>query len=395
VRKVALLVGAVVFVDTTFYAAITPLLPRYAEDFDLTKASAGVLTACYPLGTVLGSIPGGWLAVRFGVRRTVLVGLALMGASSIAFGFAPSVEALDAARFLQGVGGAFTWAGALSWLIAATPRDRRGEAIGRAMATAVAAGLTGPVLGVTAEQLGPEPVFSAVAVVAAGLAVLALRTPVPHIELTAGLRSLPAALRTGRVGGGMWIIVLVGLTFGVIDVLVPLRLDHLGASGVAIGVTFIVAALAEAVITPLIGRVSDRRGRFVPLRAGLIASGVFVICLSLPGSAWVLAPVLIATAPAVGFLWTPSMAMISDGAEASGLDQALAFGLVNLAWGFGQAAGAAGGGAAARATADLVPYAVVAGLCFLTLALLRRIVAADAGSRSVAAVTQRASRAQR
>jgi MFS family permease len=374
VRKVVVLVGAVVFVDTTFYAAITPLLPRYAEDFDLTKASAGILTAAYPLGTVLGSLPGGWLATRFGVRRTVLVGLALLGASSIAFGFAPSVAALDAARFVQGLGGAFSWAGGLAWLVAATPRERRGETIGRAMATAIAAGLTGPVLGVVAAQIGPEIVFSAVAIVAAGLAVLALRVPVPPLERTEGMRAIPRALRARRVGGGLWIIVLIGLLFGVIDVLVPLRFDELGATGVAIGATFIVAAVAEAVITPVMGGVSDRRGRFIPLRAGLVCSGVAVLSLSLPGSPWLLAPLVVLTAPGIGFLWAPSMAMLSDGAEAAGLDQALAFALVNLAWGFGQAGGAAGGGAAARATSDLLPYLVLSALCFLTLALLRRIV---------------------
>jgi MFS family permease len=373
VRKVVVLVGAVVFVDTTFYAAITPLLPRYADDFSLTKASAGVLTAAYPLGTVLGSIPGGWLATRIGVRKTVLVGLFLLGASSVAFGFAPSVVALDAARFLQGVGGAFMWAGGLAWLVAATPRERRGQTIGAAMATAIAAGLTGPLLGVTADQLGPEPVFSAVAVVAAALAVLSLRVPVPAAEETAGLRALPGAVRAGRVGGGLWIIVFVGLLFGAIDVLVPLRLDELGATGVAIGATFIVAALAEAVSAPLMGRFSDRRGRFVPLRIGLAATGALILSLSLPDSAWVVAPLLVVTAPVIGFLWAPSMAMISDGAETVGLDQALAFALVNLAWGIGQAGGAAGGGAAARATTDLVPYAALALLCFATLAALRRI----------------------
>ena len=378
-RKVVLLVGAVVFVDTTFYAAITPLLPRYAEDFDLTKASAGVLTAAYPLGTVLGSIPGGWLATRIGVRRTVLVGLFLLGASSIAFGFAPSVAALDAARFLQGVGGAFMWAGGLAWLVAATPRERRGQTIGAAMATAIAAGLTGPLLGVTADQLGPEPVFSAVAVVAAVLAILSLRVAVPPPKETEGLRALPGAVRAGRVGGGLWIIVLVGLLFGAIDVLVPLRLDELGATGVAIGATFILAALAEAVSAPLMGRVSDRRGRYVPLRIGLGMAGALVLSLSLPDSAWVLGPLVVVTAPVIGFLWAPSMAMISDGAEAVGLDQALAFALVNLAWGMGQAAGAAGGGATARATTDFVPYAALALLCFATLAALRRIAGPPTG----------------
>ena len=58
-RRLVLLVAVVVLVDTMFYAAITPLLPHYASDLDLSKAAAGVLTAAYAAGTLLGSFPGG------------------------------------------------------------------------------------------------------------------------------------------------------------------------------------------------------------------------------------------------------------------------------------------------------------------------------------------------
>jgi hypothetical protein len=37
VRRLALLVGAIVLVDTMFYAAITPLLPRLADELHLGK----------------------------------------------------------------------------------------------------------------------------------------------------------------------------------------------------------------------------------------------------------------------------------------------------------------------------------------------------------------------
>src|SRR5687767_15960079 len=87
-RRLLLLVSAIVFVDTMFYAAITPLLPRYSEELGLSKSAAGVLTAAYPAGTLLASLPAGWLAVRIGVRPTVVIGLALLSASSVAFGLA-------------------------------------------------------------------------------------------------------------------------------------------------------------------------------------------------------------------------------------------------------------------------------------------------------------------
>ena len=56
-RRLVLLVGAIVLVDTMFYAAITPLLPKLADDLGLGKNGAGVLTGAYAAGTLLGSLP--------------------------------------------------------------------------------------------------------------------------------------------------------------------------------------------------------------------------------------------------------------------------------------------------------------------------------------------------
>src|SRR3954465_8392076 len=112
-RKLLFLASAVVLVDTSFYAAITPLLPDLTDQYGLSKAGAGLLAAAYPAGTFAGGLPGGWLAARWGGKPTVLTGLALMVISSIGFAFANSVLMLDIARFVQGIGGAASWAGAL------------------------------------------------------------------------------------------------------------------------------------------------------------------------------------------------------------------------------------------------------------------------------------------
>ncbi len=44
-RRLLLLVGAIVLVDTMFFAALTPLLPHYVHALHLSKAGAGVLSA--------------------------------------------------------------------------------------------------------------------------------------------------------------------------------------------------------------------------------------------------------------------------------------------------------------------------------------------------------------
>ena len=158
----------------------------------------------------------------------------------------------------------------------------------------------------------------------------------------------------------MVLILVPGLVFGAIDVLVPLELDDFGAGPGAIAAVFLLAAALEAIVAPVAGRVSDRRGRFGPSAAGLAATAVAAIVISLPDSALVLGIVVVAAAPWIGMLWSPAMAMMSDGAESSGVDQGLAFGIVNLGWGLGHTAGAVAIPAVADATSNDVAYAVLA-----------------------------------
>jgi MFS family permease len=367
VRRLFLLISAVVFIDTAFYAAISPLLPRYAEELDLSKTAAGVLTAAYAAGTLAGSVPGGWLASRFGVKPTLLLGLGLLSLTSLVFGLAENIVLLDITRFVQGVGGACSWAAGMAWLVGASPPERRGEVIGSGLAAAIVGVLFGPVLGGAATVVGPELVFGAVAAVAVGLAAWAWTEPgVPPAEETS-LRRLASALGRPAMAAGLWLFLLPALFAGVLEVLAPLRLDELGASGVAIGGVFLVAAGVEAAISPVAGRVSDRRGRLTPIRAGLAGAVVMALLLPLAAQVVLQAAAVILAIAAIGTFWAPAMAMLSDAAEGLGLDQGLGFAVSNLAWAGGHVIGGGIGAGLADAFGDALPYALLAGLCGVTL----------------------------
>jgi len=372
VRRLLVLACAIVFVDTVFYAAITPLLPHFEDEFGLSKSAAGILTAAYPAGTLVGALPGGYLAARAGVRATVLLGLALMVVASLTFAFAHSVAVLDCARFVQGVGGAASWAGAMAWVASAAPRNRRGEMIGTTMGAAVAGALVGPALGTLADAVGVAPAFCGVAVVGSLLAAWALRTPPAEPEGTSSPSELLAAVRDGRVAAGMWLIAVPGLLFGTIGVLAPLRLDDLGAAAGVIGAAWLAAAALESGVSPVVGRVSDRRGRLFPCLLGLSAGGVVMFLFAWPNEIWQVIALVLLAAPSIGMLWAPSMALLSDGAEALGIAQGFAFALSNLGWSIGQTVGSAASARLADATRDAVPYLILSGICLLTVVVLAR-----------------------
>jgi MFS family permease len=372
-RRLLFLVGAIVLVDTMFFAALTPLLRHYVDELDLGKAGAGALQAMYPAGALVAAIPGGIAAARLGVKPTVLIGLSLLAVTTVAFGFASSVLALDIARFLQGMSSAFSWTGALSWLVAAAPPGRRGQLIGSAFGAAIAGALFGPVLGAVASFTGTATAFSVVAGLAIVLAVWAWRTPAATPADPQPVSMLFRALKLRSIQIPVWLCLLPALLFGNLSVLAPLRLSHLGWGAAAIGGTYLVMAAIESAWAPILGRAADRYGRMPPLRAALVASAIVTFLLPWPQSAWLLALVIVCAGFAFGSFWTPAMSMATDEAESFGLDYGYAFALVNIAWAPGQAGGAALGGGLAAVTSDAVPYLILSALCILTLLVVTRL----------------------
>jgi MFS family permease len=364
------MVAAIVLVDTMFYAAIAPLLPYYSHHFHLAKAQAGVLAASYAAGTLLGSLPAGWTAARFGVRSTIVAGLGLMIGSSVAFAFARDVAVLDGARFVQGLGGAGSWAAGLAWLIGCAPATRRGELIGAALSAAIVGAVLGPVLGTAATQTSPKLVFLLVAGLGMLLLIWTLTERAPAAGGAARV-ALGPALRERRVLTGMWLTALGALLYGTLGVLAPLKLSRLGASNLTVGVVFLVGAAAAGIASPFVGRLSDRRGWRVPVLIGLCASTIWVSLLALPRSVALLFGLVVVADPLFGIQYPPAGAMISDGAEAAGLGQTYAFGLFNLAWAGGQVIGGAGSAGLAQATSDAAPYSLLAVLCLATVLAVR------------------------
>jgi MFS family permease len=183
-----------------------------------------------------------------------------------------------------------------------------------------------------------------------------------------------------------WYVTAPSLLFGVVSVLGPLRIDELGGGAGLVAVAFTIGAAFETVISPLVGRVSDRSGRLRPFAAGALVCAMAIVVLPL----FEVLPPLIASIVAIsvgaGLCFTPALTMLSDSAEATGLHQGLSAGLTNMAWASGQVVGGLGGGALAGATGDVLPCLIVsAALLGTAAAAWRRRGEAGAGYSPVPA----------
>jgi MFS family permease len=366
-RRLLLLASAMVFIDVAFFSAIAPLLPDYVSQLGLSKAQAGILSASYAAGTLLASLPAGLLAARIGPRRTVIGGLLLLGCASLAFGFAQQFILLDAARLIQGVAGALIWSGALTWLIGASPADRRGSVIGTALGTAVAGALLGPALGALAAEVGTEPVFGAVLVVAVVLAIVAAGTPEAEPPEPQDLRDVAETIFSRPILIGTAFVAVPSLMFGAVDVLAPLQIAALGGSNTLIAGGFIAGAALEGVLAPIVGRFSDRTGRRLPFIVGLTICAVAMAALAVGQAIGVMMTGLMLASLGGGICFTPALTMLSDVAESSRLHQGFAAGLSNMAWAAGQVIGGLAGGGVASVAGNAAPSVAIVGLLLGTV----------------------------
>jgi EmrB/QacA subfamily drug resistance transporter len=90
-------------IDTT---VITTALPSMAASFGRSAVSLNLAITAYLISLAVFIPISGWVADRFGMRRTFITALGLFTLGSLCCGAAPNFSSLIAMRVLQGMGGA-------------------------------------------------------------------------------------------------------------------------------------------------------------------------------------------------------------------------------------------------------------------------------------------------
>ena len=109
---------------------VTTALPVIRSDLGASLEQLEWTVNAYTLTFAVLLLTGAALGDRFGRRRMFAIGLGVFTLGSVGAALAPSVEALNAARAVQGLGGAIVMPLTLTLLSAAVPPEKRGLALG-------------------------------------------------------------------------------------------------------------------------------------------------------------------------------------------------------------------------------------------------------------------------
>src|SRR3954471_2219038 len=114
------------FMVTLDNLVVTTALPVIRKDLGASLSQLEWTVNAYTLTFAVLLLTGAALGDRYGRRLLFTIGLGIFTLASAAAALAPSIGALDAARAIQGLGGAIVMPLTLTILSAAVPENRRG-----------------------------------------------------------------------------------------------------------------------------------------------------------------------------------------------------------------------------------------------------------------------------
>ncbi|MBC7106459.1 MAG: MFS transporter [Firmicutes bacterium] len=347
-RNFALL-WAAVFLDTVGYGIIIPVVPGYAVRLGASPEDVGVIFAAYSVTLLLGSLPAGRVADRYGRRAPVVLGMAGLALATLAFALARSYWTLLLSRLLQGLAAAATWTAGLAMIADMYP-ERQGEKLGLAMTAMGVGSLAGPVLGGgLAHAMGYAAPFYFLGACSA-LVALAMAFLLTETLPAAGGKAGEHRHLSANALWGLTVILVGSAVVGVLEPLLPLDMEaRFRAHEGLVGLVFGLSTLSMLVAQPVAGWLADGR----PVKP-LIAAGLFTTALALPWLAtartvWYVAALMGVLGVTLSFVFAPCYPMINRSFGASGnAVSGTAFGMANVSYSLGYVVGPLAGGALAE-----------------------------------------------
>ena len=283
---------------------IPAIAPLIRQDLGLSIAQAGSFLSAYYVGASLMSLPAGWMADRWGVMMTMVLGQAVIAAGLYTVAGTASFSLLMVVMACAGMGYGMlnptTAKAAIAWF----PRRQRATAVGLKQVGLPLGGAVGAsIMPPLALWFGWRPAVAVPASLIALLAVLTwflYRDP-PAAAGAAGLSVGPASLRSVLGNRDLWLVssatlIFAGMQTVWMSFLVLYLTEVLRVSLVHAGRYLVMAQVTGMAGRVIFGMLSDRlfggRRRIVLVIAGAGSTACSLVMAGTgPGTtAWVLAP---------------------------------------------------------------------------------------------------------
>jgi predicted MFS family arabinose efflux permease len=223
--------------------------------------------------------------------------------------------------------------------------------------------VVGPIIGAAATWIGRGALFTGIAVVLAAMAGL---TPAytPSIPSRRNpIKALVQLFSVPQAAIGNVLVAVIGVITGTLASLAPLLVAERGGPAAAIAAIFVASYLLASFWNIVTGRVADRTGRLLPLIVGFGVAAIALPLLPTIGPLIPLGVMTVIAASSASGLWTPTAAMVADGADPGPAAQAVAVAVTNAAWAAGGTLGAIAASRIAEASGFEPPFVVAGALC--------------------------------
>lgn len=240
-------VSACTFTSVLSTTMFNVVLPEIGRDFNVTPATLGWLFTAYALVFGIATTFYGRLGDLYGVRRFLVIGIAIFSAGSLLAAIALNFELLLGARIFQASGAAAIPALGTATIFRVVPAHRRGMAMGYMSAVIASGAGIGPVVGgALADFVSWRALFLIPGVLVLIIPVL--------------LRILPPLEGAGH--GRLDIVGGIFLGIGIAGLLISVtNLERAGVSSPVVWLPFMVFIVG---MTLLINRVRSRDDAFIP-----------------------------------------------------------------------------------------------------------------------------------
>ena len=365
--RVVVLVYLALFVGELSWSGVTPLIPSYIEQYDLTDLAGGLVLSVASLGILVASVPAGAITRRVSPRTLMLSAMVVIAVSGMAMVVVPNYPAIIAARFIFGLGFGTMWLSMAAWLDdAAGPHSA--QVLALTMAVVGASAMLGPAYtGWVAQHFGLSAPFVGLALVTALLFLLLLldRSGTgKSIDPAPPARDLARAVRSDP---GLLVMLLLTIAIAVVwmtaDLLVPLRLDDGGYNVAAIGFAFSLSSLVFVTSSALTARGADRWARPGIAAAATLGLAAFTVLPAVWGGVPVALVFLFGASVATGVIGALTFPFGLQAVERGAVTVAVMTALANIIWALSGMVGPTVGGAFAEASGDQAAFGVLAAVC--------------------------------